>query len=570
MGFRKSNSLYRRKIVRKYKIDNINKTVVFTFGFDKEIVEQIKKCGFTARWNPELVHWVVGITDYSINPVKKIIRDYNFILDSDKPRPENIFDYSVSTKRLDELSKICEKLDFEYEPRKYQLEALDFALQKGNILNGDDVGLGKTFESIMYAEVIEAFPCLVIVPASVKDQWGNKWSEITKNKTSVSVITGAMKKNNWNSDVTIINYDMIGKKQGKGATVKFQELKDIKWKMVIFDEAHFLKQSTSNRARAAKIIVKHKPIIQMLSGTITMNRPIELWNLLILSDNWSKIVRDWMQFVTRYCGGYKSKFGFKTDGATMIFELNDRLRETCYIRREKSDVLKELPDVIKQIIKVPITNQKDIDRAINDFILYIEEEKGHEAADKASEAEALVALGVMRRLSIDGKLKAIEGYLKDWAVGDTRLLIFGIHREPLEKLSDKFKSPFLSRAKNSKHKQQMIDDWIKGDDQFLFANITSAGTGIDGLQNVCSNMLVIELPWRPSDLTQLIGRLYRSGQKSVTSVVFMLSSNTIDEQMLDMLNEKERVTEAVNKGIDILALGSGIKLVIQKILKLKK
>lgn len=556
--------------MRKFKIDSVNKTVIFTFPFDKEISKEVKNCGFTSRWNPELEHWVVGVTEWSILKIKEIIRGYGFTQEIDKPRPTISYDYSVSEKRMDELSQMCEKLDFEYQPRKYQLEALHFALKVGNIINGDDVGLGKTFESIMYAEVIDAFPCLVVVPSSVKEQWSEKWLEIRKGKTEVSVITGNQKKNNWNAEVVVINYDMIGKKQGKGATVKFPELKEIDWEMVIFDEAHFLKTSTSNRAKAAKMIVKHKPIVQLLSGTITMNRPIELWNLLELSNNSSKIVKHWMQFVQRYCGGYKGKWGFVSDGATNIFELNERLRNTCYMRREKSDVLKELPKEIKQIIYVPINNKKAIDFATNDFIEYIIETKGQEAGDKAAEAEQLVQLGVLRMLSIDGKLKAIEQYLKDWAEGDTRLVVFGVHRSQLDYLSEKFKSPFLSHAKNSKHKRQMIKDWCSGNDQFLFANILSAGTGIDGLQDVCSNMVVIEMPWRPSDITQIIGRLHRSGQKLVTSVTFLLSRETIDVQMLEMIQEKERITEAINKGLDIIKMKSGMKFVIERILKLKK
>ena len=95
----------------------------------------------------------------------------------------------------------------------------------------------------------------------------------------------------------------------------------------------------------------------------------------------------------------------------------------------------------------------------------------------------------------------------------------------------------------------------------------SAGTGVDGLQLVCSNMLIIELPWRPSDLTQVIGRLDRSGQEEPVTVTFALSDDTIDSEMFEMLADKELVTEAVNKGIDIKRNGSGMRAVMKKIMK---
>ena len=80
-------------------------------------------------------------------------------------------------------------------------------------------------------------------------------------------------------------------------------------------------------------------------------------------------------------------------------------------------------------------------------------------------------------------------------------------------------------------------------------------------------MLIIELPWRPSDLTQTIGRLDRSGQKEAVTVSFMLSDQTVDEQMFEMLSDKEQVAEAVNKGIDISRNKSGLKAVLRKIIK---
>ena len=83
-------------------------------------------------------------------------------------------------------------------------------------------------------------------------------------------------------------------------------------------------------------------------------------------------------------------------------------------------------------------------------------------------------------------------------------------------------------------------------------------------------MLITEVPWRPSDLVQTIGRLDRSGQESQTTVSFMLSDQTIDSEMWSMLEDKEAVAEAVNKGVDIRRNKSGLKSVMKKILKNSK
>jgi len=552
---------------RLYEIDKINKSIVFTFQKSDEIIKEIKNCGYTARFSPYNKNWIVQINDYTAPLIKAIVKDFDFKFKEKIKEKETKFDYSLEDETFEELSSLCEEQNFTLIPRKYQVEALGFGLQKGNIINGDDVGCGKTLESITYAEITNSFPCLVVVPASVKYNWFEKWGEIVTKNRSISVIESKNKTNNWKVDVVVINYDIIGKKAGTGATIRFDELKDIDWKMVIFDEAHFLKNPKSQRSKAASKIVKKRPIVQLLSGTITMSKPIELWNLLKIAKVDHLITTSWIHFVKKYCGGYEGRNGWVTDGATNTLELNKLLRETCYIRREKRDVLKELPDSIQQVVKVDITNKRDIKRAENEFIDYMYDTHGEDAAERAMEAENLVFLGVLRKLAIEGKLKAIEKYLKDWKESGKKLVVFGSHREPLEFLAEKFNSKLIAGGVTAKKKQKIIKDWTESDDIFLFANMISAGTGVDGLQNVCSDALVLELPWRPSDLHQLIGRIDRLGQKMVTSIVYLLSFDTIDLQMWEMLEEKEKVTEAVNKGVDIEKSNSGMKAVMNKILK---
>jgi SWI/SNF-related matrix-associated actin-dependent regulator 1 of chromatin subfamily A len=561
--------------LNEFYIDEVNKTANFKFPFNSNLKGELRNCDRDARWNPELKEWIVPINNWTKTNILHIIKKYDFkkkvILteDVDFSYKQNDVDYAY-------LRGMCDSKGFTYIPREYQLEALGYSLDKGSIINGDDVGLGKTFEAIMYAEVTNSFPCLVIVPASVKDQWKEKWFEITDGKRSISTINSSPTKknpNNWDSDVIIINYDIIGKKQGTGTTVKFQELLDIKWKMAVSDEGHFLKEKKSQRSQAAKKIIftKENLIVQLLTGTAVMSKPVEIWNLLVLIGKDNLIADDWHQFIRRYCGGYRGRFGWVTDGATNTIELNKKLRENCYIRREKRDVLSELPPITKQVLQVPISNKKDIDSATLDFIEYVKQTHGLEAADKAMEAEHLVQIGILRRLAINGKLKGIEQYLKDWKTsGNKKLVIFGIHKDPLQNLSEKFKCPLISGGVSSQKKHEIVKDWCKGDDIFLFANMDSAGTGVDGLQKVCSNMIIIELPWRPSDITQVVGRLDRSGQEEPTTVSFLLNDNTIDKEMWEMLELKERITESVNKGIDVKRNGSGMKAVIKKILKRAK
>ena len=554
-----------------YEVDTRNKMMVFNFPFDKNIVREIKNCSMEAHWNPELLCWRIPINNYTKDSILFLIKRNNFIKKVQKEEEIYKHDYSIPKNISEKLDSICDNRKFTYTPRPYQMESLYYGMQKVNFINGDDVGLGKTFEAIIYTEAIKSFPALVVVPASVKYNWAEKWQEIAGPHRVVSVIESKETKknpNNWKADVVIINYDILGKKQGKGATPKFEELVSTKWKMFIFDEGHFLKDDGSMRSKVARAITKKSSaVIQLLTGTPTMSRPSELWNLLVLIKKNHLIADSKEKFQQKYCGAYRTKFGIDNSGATNILELNKALRETCYLRREKRDVLKDLPDIETVILKTPIDNLKEINRATENLYEYLLDTKGEEAADSAMEAQALVSLGVLRKLSIQGKLKAIEQYLNDWKSSRVKLVVFGLHREELDHLSTKFNSKLIAGGVSSKKKQEIVKEWISNDETFLFANMHSAGTGVDGLQLVCSNMLILELPWRPSDLVQVIGRLDRSGQKNASTIRYLLNEESIDQQMWEMLQEKEITTEGVNKGVDLTKEESGMRMVLRKIIK---
>ena len=66
--------------MRTYLIDSINKTVVFEFDYDEEIIKDIKNSDYNSRFNPELKCWVVPVNDWSKGKIKHIISSYNFQL----------------------------------------------------------------------------------------------------------------------------------------------------------------------------------------------------------------------------------------------------------------------------------------------------------------------------------------------------------------------------------------------------------------------------------------------------------------------------------------------------------
>ena len=138
--------------MRKFYIDSLNRTANFSFEKNKEISDRIKNSDYNSRWNPELMLWVLPVNKWSKDNILKIVKEYGF-KKVDKPKEDDVvYSYKKNDVDLAYLKGLCDSKGFAYTPRDYQLEALGFSIDAGNVLIGDDVGLGKTFESIIYAE----------------------------------------------------------------------------------------------------------------------------------------------------------------------------------------------------------------------------------------------------------------------------------------------------------------------------------------------------------------------------------------------------------------------------------
>jgi len=89
----------------------------------------------------------------------------------------------------------------------------------------------------------------------------------------------------------------------------------------------------------------------------------------------------------------------------------------------------------------------------------------------------------------------------------------------------------------------------RGDVRFLVST-EAAGEGID-LQEHCSALIHVDLPWNPMRLHQRVGRLSRYGQKEPVDVVMVRNPDTVESRIWDLLDQKlERITLAFKGGME--------------------
>ena len=460
-----------------------------------------------------------------------------------------------------DIELLVDGLSLLKKPRNYQMDYLYYAINHGNHVNGSSVGTGKSLSSIFYAEILDLFPCMVVCPASVKSGWLREWKEANPNR-QVSVISTTSPAEDFDADVLVINYDILGKrteKNGKTSIeVRLDGMKKKKFSLVVADEIHFLKNRKSIRSKTFKKLAGKSSAIIGLTGTLIMNRPAELLNILALIGRLKEIAPDdpyHHYFFERYCNMKETFWGMDMTGASNIKELNDLLTKCCYFHVSIRDALKELPPVTENMIECEITNKKAYKSAEEDLLEFIFKHfKDEERVEKAARAEFLVKMNLLKQLSLEGKVKAIKKWIEEWleANEDDKLLVFGSHSSILKDIQKFFKNSLLVIGETTgKKREKTLSDFSSDPSKrLLFANIGCLGTGVDGLQKVCSNMAILELPPRPSDLVQVIGRLERSGQQNPVTIQYLLSSSTIDKDLWEMLKNKKSVTDMLNKGFE--------------------
>lgn len=433
----------------------------------------------------------------------------------------------------------------------FQKIGVEFFINNGGrgILS-DTMGLGKSAQALAYVVHQKFNKVLVIAPAVVKLSWEKEvkiWtglkavvfsSDLIKKNISVIELMKILNEN----QIFIINYDIL--------RTFFTLLDSVKWDCLICDEFHYIKNPAAIRTKMVKAIGKKIPSVLLLSGTPLLSRPIELFSGLNLLDpvNWCNR----MNYSKRYCEGHQSHWGWDERGSSNIDELQQKISR-YFLRRTKEDVLPDLPP--KQFIDIPIElspSQKfEYELMMSDFVEYLIEykKKNNIEVRRSMQAEKLVRLGELRRVTSLGKIEAAKEMIEQIIDSGEKILVFSCYNEPLEKLHEEFNNAsVMITGKTSEESRKAAIESFQNDPKVkvFFGGIKSAGVGIT--LTAASSVLFMDYSWVPADHDQAMDRCHRIGQKAESiSVYYLYAINTIDEKMKDILAKKK---ELFNKLVD--------------------
>jgi len=516
--------------------------------YDEQLRKSLKNAG--CSWNPIKRCWEFPLSNvFYYEEILDIINTYNLLIQ----------DY--------ETQKIILKLKNEFEKRKY-LYQLSFATKpfknikiktpeglslydfqkvgvlfieetNGRTLIADEMGLGKTIQALAYLyNHPELRPVLIICPASLKLNWSRevkKWCEDT------TYIISTNKKIPVDYNFYIINYDILHK--------KLNELKKMDFKVLIIDEAHYIKNPKAKRTNAvlelSKYVRKRDGNIIALTGTPILNKPVELFNILLAIGILDKSA--FWTYANLYCepeevyigdGRYITVF----NGAANLEHLNRFLRGTVMIRRLKKDVLEQLPDKRRIKISVDIDNRTEYKKAENNFIEWYESIGG----EVNSRAELLQRIEALRKLAIKGKIKQCIEFIKNAYENEGKVVVFAHHKHVIEQMYERLSNELdcnlikIVGGMKVEEKQHAIDTFNNSNNAIIFVSIRAGGEGIN-LQTANVGIFV-ELDWTPAILLQAEDRLHRIGQEKTVDIYYLIAEDTIEEYIYKIIKEKFKIT----------------------------
>lgn len=412
--------------------------------------------------------------------------------------------------------------------RRYQVEGVNTMLRvlrtNGGALLADDVGLGKTRQAIAIADILRG-RVLIVCPAHCRSTWADEIRTITSSEdfAVLGPATNKAQQAAWDEACSktyvITSYELADKaiKAAFNTTLP---------NVLIMDEAHYLCGRKTKRANALESIARLTNYRLALSATPMYSRPRDFYKLLKVL--FGARFGTPTAFDLRYAGGAFNQWGgIDNKGASNLDEL--KLRLSYYmVRREKRDVLKELPPITRQVMWVDGT-----DAAKAAFAYAMNEERSEKAVVNALVATLDEKLDTCVALARDAQKFLLFTYLKRHA------------RELHRRLVDSGTPCVLITGDNSSHERAEIARTAAKNGWGVVATIDSAGTGLNVLRDVAGYGIMHSIPWVPNQAIQAEGRLHRMGQKENVHWVYVAMRDSMDEVVVGTVINKLDAVRAV-------------------------
>lgn len=441
------------------------------------------------------------------------------------------------------------KLDMlKCNPKDYQIEGISWLVAKnGRALLADDMGLGKSGQAVAWAKCSGMKKILVVCPASLKANWCKeiqKWTGETDfyqvfGKTVTDAVVKEIQAHKW----VVINSDILSAWE--------QVIVNTPFDAFILDEVQQFKSMKAQRTKAMTKIAKKAPHLVALSGTPVENNPLELFPLFQMLD--SGLFLSQTKFIKRFCVYDIDKYGnINVKGGKNLKDLHKLLTDTYMLRRNKKDVLHELPEKTRVVVPLSLS-QADMRRyrkEADDFQAWLNSLPPH---DKKRKAMAMMKINQLKQSIAEIKLPMIFDWIDTYLESGRKLVVFAHHKKIIEALSDRYKDicVVLDGSTPANKRQGVVEAFQTDDRVKLFiGNLKAAGMGIT--LTAASDTLTVELGWTSSVHDQAEDRTNRIGQKNAVTAYYLLAENTVEMWIAELIDKKRGEMKGIMDGEEVL------------------
>ncbi len=415
----------------------------------------------------------------------------------------------------------------------YQWAGVRYVLDARRCFLADEQGLGKTVEALAALEADDAYPAVVVCPASIKLTWQREAEKWLPHR-SVAVIEGRAAVPPA-GEITILNYEIVAAHRDALARRRPRAL--------VIDESHYCKNPRAKRTQAVRQLASVVPpdgLRLALTGTPVLNHADELIAQL-------RVIGRLQDF------GSGARFSQQFRDERSEERLHWHLRRHCFVRRLKSDVLPQLPAKRQVVVPVALTNDAEYRVAERDVVEWLRcqplDLRVLNAKIAATlRAERLAQLGALQRIAARGKLAAALAWIEDFLASGEALVVFARHVEVQEAVVKHFPDALHLLGSDSLAARDAAIAAFQqpGGPQLIIGATRVAGQGITLTR--ASNVAFLELEWTPAMHDQAEDRCHRIGQHDAVTAWYLLAANTIDEAMARVIQSKRALVAAVTDG----------------------
>ncbi len=412
----------------------------------------------------------------------------------------------------------------------------------------DDMGLGKTLQILTllddYLLTNGSLKAVVVAPASLLINWKDEARKFTPNLKVLPLLGNAMDRKDLLSQrahIYVTSYAALLRDAG--------DMRE-EYDFLILDEAQAIKNATTKQAQAVKSLrAKHR---FALTGTPIENNLSELWSIFDF------LLPGLLMGRTEFRKKFENPIT-KGDGASL--QRLKKMISPFFLRRMKSDVLKELPE--KAIITRKVDLDEDQAKIYKALFLTSKKEYRKLIRDKGLEKSKIEILALLTKLRMvccdpslvvdeyagsSSKLEQLMEIVHESREGGHKILLFSQFTSMLDIIQKRIVSENISfyRIDGSTPKEkrmEYVDAFQKDSTPILLLSLKAGGLGLN--LTAADTVIIYDPWWNLTSEEQAIDRAYRIGQKRNIQVYRLIASETIEEKIQELQEKKAMLAHSL-------------------------